>query len=204
MEFRHDSSVTEQKLESASVRRYVHDPMFIRFDRTRGFATGRRTDKRAETYNIYRSRMGSRGKKYLIDSDSQQTKTALCLIHTGRPDWSKLQFSRSVRRCELSIKANSHRHARHDKSVLSMSRPLRRCELDSRQLNSRLSQAENLKSEHVESSLPMHTRHDTDRTVLSCLVWRCKLSRPDRPISAFSVGVRRAAQALPVRPPDAL
>ena len=49
MEFRHDSSVTEQKLESASVRRYVHDPMFIRFDRTRGFATGRRTDKRAET-----------------------------------------------------------------------------------------------------------------------------------------------------------
>jgi len=62
MEFRYGSSVTEQKLESAAVRRYVHDPMFIRFDRTRGSATGRQTDKRAETYDIYRSRMASRGK----------------------------------------------------------------------------------------------------------------------------------------------
>ena len=25
-----------------------------------------------------------------------------------------------------------------------------------------------------------HTRHNTDRTILSCLVWRCELSRPDR------------------------
>ena len=41
-------------------------------------------------------------------------------------------------------------------------------------------------------------------TVLSCLVWRCELSRPDRQTSTFSVGVCRAAQALPVRPPDAL
>ena len=49
-----------------------------------------------------------------------------------------------------------------------------------------------------------HTRHDTDRTVLSCLVWRRESSRPDRPTSAFSVGVCRAAQAVPVRPPDAL
>jgi len=31
-------------------------------------------------------------------------------------------------------KANSHRHAEHDKTVLSVSRPFRRCELDSRQL----------------------------------------------------------------------
>ena len=30
------------------------------------------------------------------------------------------------------------------------------------------------------------------------------MSRPDHPTSAFSVGVCRAAQALPVRPPDAL
>jgi len=31
------------------------------------------------------------------------------------------------------------------------------------------------------------SRHDTDRTVLSCLVWRCELSRPDRPTGAFCV-----------------
>ena len=49
-----------------------------------------------------------------------------------------------------------------------------------------------------------HDRHDTDKTVLLRLVWRCEVSRPDRPTSAFSVGVCRAAQALPVRPPDAL
>ena len=37
-----------------------------------------------------------------------------------------------------------------------------------------------------------HTRHDADRTVLSCLLWRCELSRPYRPISVFSVRVCRA------------
>ena len=35
--------------------------------------------------------------------------------------------------------------------------------------NSRLSPTENLKSKHVYSNCPIHTRHDTDRTVLSCL-----------------------------------
>ena len=47
---------------------------------------------------------------------------------------------------------------------------------------------------------------DTTQTGLffSCVVWRCELSLPDRPTSAFRVGVCRAAQALPVRPPDAL
>jgi len=56
-----------------------------------------------------------------------------------------------------------------------------------------------------QSSNPhRHTRHDTDMTVLLCLVWRCELCQPDHPISAFGVGVCRAAQALPVRPPDAL
>ena len=37
------------------------------------------------------------------------------------------------RRAVVAVKANSHRHARHDKTVLSVSRPLWRCELDSRQ-----------------------------------------------------------------------
>jgi len=32
-----------------------------------------------------------------------------------------------------------------------------------------------------------HARHDADRTVLSCLVWRCELSRPDSPAGAFCV-----------------
>jgi len=71
-----------------------------------------------------------------------------------------LSLSRSLQLLSpiCSVKANSHRQARHDKTVLSVSRPLRRCEL----------------------------------------------SRPDRPTSAFGLGVCRAAQALPVRPPDAL
>jgi len=30
----------------------------------------------------------------------------------------------------------------------------------------------------VKASSHRHTRQDTDRTVLSCLVWRCELSRP--------------------------
>jgi len=35
--------------------------------------------------------------------------------------------------------------------------------------NSRLSPTENVKSEHVQSNRPIHTRHYTDRTVLSGL-----------------------------------
>ena len=64
---------------------------------------------------------------------------------------------------------------------------------------SRLLPTDNLKSEHVQSSLPLHTgqhtRHDKDRTVLSCLVRWCELSRPDRPRQVRSasecVGRRR-------------
>ena len=41
--------------------------------------------------------------------------------------------------------------------------------------NSRLSPTENLKSGHVNGNCPIHTIHDTDRTVLSCLAWRCEL-----------------------------
>jgi len=37
------------------------------------------------------------------------------------------------------------------------------------------------------SEFTPHARHDTDRTVLSCLVWRCELSRPDRHTGAFCV-----------------
>ena len=46
--------------------------------------------------------------------------------------------------------------------------------------------------ELIHTGTPHTTQ--TDRTVLSCLLWRCELSRPDRPTSAFSVGVCRVAQ----------
>ena len=56
--------------------------------------------------------------------------------------------------------------------------------------NSRLWPTENLKSDHVNSNCPIHTGHarrDTDETFLSCPVWLCELSRPDRPTGAFCV-----------------
>jgi len=86
-----------------------------------------------------------------------------------------------------TVKPNSHHHARHDKTVLSVSRPLQRCELAG---NSRPSPIENLKFEHVNSNCPIHTvTPDTTQTglFLSCLVWRCELSRPDNQTSAFCV-----------------
>ena len=52
----------------------------------------------------------------------------------------------------------------------------------------------------------LKARHDTDRTVLSCPVWRCELSRPDRQTGAFCVwsGLCRSVSGGAVRPPDAL
>ena len=54
------------------------------------------------------------------------------------------------------------------------------------------------------SSFNRHARHDTDRTVLSCLVWWCELSRPDRQAGAFCVCLCRSVSGGAVRPPDAL
>jgi len=39
----------------------------------------------------------------------------------------------------------------------------------------------------VKANSHRHARHDTDRSVLSCLVWRCELSRLDRQTGAFCV-----------------
>ena len=39
----------------------------------------------------------------------------------------------------------------------------------------------------VISNSHRHDRHDTDGTVLSCLMWRCELCRPDRQTGAFCV-----------------
>ena len=39
----------------------------------------------------------------------------------------------------------------------------------------------------LKADLHRHSRHDTDRTVLSCLVWRCVWSRPDCQTGAFCV-----------------
>ena len=71
------------------------------------------------------------------------------------------------------IKANSHRHARHDK--LSCLCRVRFRGVNWIPDNSRLSPTENLKSKHVHSNRPIrigirHIRHDRDRTVLSCLM----------------------------------
>jgi len=100
-----------------------------------------------------------------------------------------------------TVKANSHRHARHGKTVLYVSRPLRRCELDSGQLKSVANRKFEVWTRSEQSShLRQHTKRNTDRTVLSCLLWQCELSQPDHPTSAFSVRVFRTA----VRPPDAL
>ena len=40
---------------------------------------------------------------------------------------------------------------------------------------------------YLRASSHRHARHNTDRTVLLCLVWRCELSRPDRQTGAFCV-----------------
>ena len=55
------------------------------------------------------------------------------------------------RRAVVAVKANSHRHARHDKTVLSVSRPLWWCELDSRQPKT-VADKKNLKSDHAQSN----------------------------------------------------
>ena len=55
-----------------------------------------------------------------------------------------------------------------------------------------------------------HARHDADRTILSCLVWRCELSRPDSQAGAFCVRSvsecvgRRSATAGRTPTPNAL
>ena len=49
-----------------------------------------------------------------------------------------------------------------------------------------------------------HARHDTDRTVLSCLMWRREPSRFDRQTGAFCVWSVSECVGSAVRPPDAL
>jgi len=69
---------------------------------------------------------------------------------------------------------------------------------------------------HVEANSHRHARHDTDGTVLSCLVRRCELSRLDRQTGAIfliflnivKLTMRsvmcRSASGGAVRPPNAL
>ena len=76
------------------------------------------------------------------------------------------------------LRADSHRHARHDRTVLSVSRCFG--DVNSIPDNSRLSPTENLKSEDVHSNRPIHTgtRHRQDRLVVSG--GRCELGISDR------------------------
>ena len=69
------------------------------------------------------------------------------------------------------VKANSHRHARHDKAVLSVSRPLRRCELDSRQLKTVADRKFEIGTRSEQSS-NLHGTPDRTQTGPSCRVWR--------------------------------
>jgi len=82
-----------------------------------------------------------------------------------------------------SLKANLQLHARQDKTVWSV--PRRFGGVNWIRDNSRLSLTENLKSKSSNSH--RHTRHDNDRTVLSCLVCQCELSRPDKCVQRRSV-----------------
>jgi len=76
-----------------------------------------------------------------------------------------------------SIKANSHRHARHDQTILSVSRPLQRCELDSRQLKTvadrKFVLSLNTFIAIVQFTLAHETRRRQDRLVVSG--GRCEL-----------------------------
>jgi len=74
--------------------------------------------------------------------DCQSAAVTFCVVWFGR----------------VRVKANSHRHARHDKSV---SRPLRRCELDSRQLKTVADRKSEVWTRIQQSSNSYrHTRHD--------------------------------------------
>jgi len=73
-------------------------------------------------------------------------------------------------RSPVCLKANSHRHAGHDKTVLSLSCPIRRCKLYSRQLKTVADRTFEVRTRSEQSSNSQrHNRHDADRTVLSCL-----------------------------------
>jgi len=98
-----------------------------------------------------------------------------------------------------TLKANSHRHARHDKTVLSVSRTLRRCELDSRQLKTvadRKFWNLNTLIAIVQFTPPRKTRHRQDCFVVSGVaVWTESARPPDRCVLCLvCVGVRPAAQ----------
>jgi len=107
---------------------------------------------------------------YVCSHDVSITRPHLYAWHKMRPIVTDVPWSVSVCLC-LCVKANLHRDARHDKTVSSVSRPLRRCELDSRQLKTVADKKFEVWTRSEQSSNSRrHTRHDTDRTVLSRLV----------------------------------
>ena len=53
----------------------------------------------------------------------------------------------------------------------------------------------------VKANSHRHARHDTDRTVSSCPVWRRELSRTARQVRSIS-GLHRSVSSGAVRPPD--
>ena len=120
--------------------------------------------------------------------------------------------SASVLRPQMLVKATSHRHAKHNKTVWSvspLSRPLRLCELDTRHTKTQDCRQQKIWNLNtliaLSNSYPIH---DTDKTVLSCLVWRWELIESARQATAIQVrsvsGLCRSVSGCAVRPPDAL
>jgi len=106
------------------------------------------------------------------------------------------------------VKANSHRHARHDKTVLSVSRPQWRYELHSGQLKTVADRKFEVWTRSEQSSnLYRPGTVDTTQTGPSCRVW-CGgvnwVGPTARQVRSASECVGRRKQALPMRPPDAL
>jgi len=95
-------------------------------------------------------------------------------------DSARLQinfFNAHVLQDFTKLMPNIHRHTRHDKTVLSVSCLVCRCELGDCSGSVRTS---NFLSATVLSCRKSSSHHrrgrDTDKTVLSCLTWRCEFA----------------------------
>ena len=92
-----------------------------------------------------------------------------CLHHPTHSD--------AEHNCPACVPTQFTRHNRHDKTIVSVSCRVRRCELDN---CSERVQTSNFLSATVLSCGESNSHHqnerNTDKTVLSCLVWQCELA----------------------------
>jgi len=104
------------------------------------------------------------------------------MIASSSASWSRFSppsnfFNAHVLQDFTKLMPNIHRHTRHDKTVLSVSCLVCRCELGDCSGRVRTS---NFLSATVLSCRKSSSHHrrgrDTDKTVLSCLAWRCEFA----------------------------